>query len=363
VTSTPAFKAVVLTVAAIIVGPACRRAPDPAATAPQGVSVTAEVVRLETLRETVNVPGTVVPSSAGEVLVVPPGPALVTEIGKKEGEAVAVGDVLARFDVASITQELNARELDVAEATSRLNRATEQMDKQSGLFDRGLTPRNVMEAAKAELTSAQFALSQATAGREAARAHQDIAVVRARQPGVVSKIFHAAGEMVSGSQNDPVMRVVDPTKVQVTVQVPVAQLGRVGPGQIATISMVGSLAGEPATVVFKPQMTDANLPTGEVRLNFGGATPLAVDTAVSVEILIDERKDALAVSPTAVRRDESGTFVVIAGEDGRAHRRPVRVGLALRDRVELASGVTAGERVLVSGFDMVSEGTAIVIER
>jgi hypothetical protein len=50
--------------------------------------------------------------------------------------------------------------------------------------------------------------------------------------------------------------------------------------------------------------------------------------------------------------------VVIAGEDGRAHRRAVRVGLALRDRVELASGVTAGERVLVSGFDLVSEGTA-----
>ena len=183
--------------------------------------------------------------------MVPPGPALVTEIGKKEGEAVAVGDVLARFDVASITQELNARELDVAEATSRLNRATEQMDKQSGLFDRGLTPRNVMEAAKAELTSAQFALSQATAGREAARAHQDIAVVRARQPGVVSKIFHAAGEMVSGSQNDPVMRVVESDESSSHRPGTRGAVGRVGPGQIATISMVGSLAGEPATVVFQ----------------------------------------------------------------------------------------------------------------
>jgi multidrug efflux system membrane fusion protein len=60
---------------------------------------------------------------------------------------------------------------------------------------------------------------------------------------------------------------------------------------------------------------------------------------------------------------EDGTFVMIAGADGLAHRRDVRLGLVTKALTEIVSGVTAGDRVIVAGLKDVTDGAPIVIDR
>jgi hypothetical protein len=65
--------------------------------------------------------------------------------------------------------------------------------------------------------------------------------------------------------------------------------------------------------------------------------------------------DAVAVPAAAVFTVDSGEAVWLL-RDGRAVRQAVRVGVQGEDLVEIVSGVAAGDRVVVSGTDKVSEG-------
>ena len=120
---------------------------------------------------------------------------------------------------------------------------------------------------------------------------------------------------MSGSATDPILQVVDPTRLQVAAQFPIPQLARIVQGQAATILAIGGEGPLPATVASKPVSVDANAPTGEVRLAFAGPATLAANAPVSVEILLDQRANAVVVPTAALLRDDLSAFVMIVGED------------------------------------------------
>src|SRR4029079_14546679 len=109
-----------------------------------------------------------------------------------EQDPVATGDVLAKFEIASISQDLAARELEVNEATARVERAKGETPKFASLVERGLAPRNQLENSRAEQLSAEASLTQAQSLLANAKLNEERAVVKARFPGIVMKVWHAA---------------------------------------------------------------------------------------------------------------------------------------------------------------------------
>jgi membrane fusion protein (multidrug efflux system) len=323
------------------------------------VGVTVQQARTETLRDVATASGTVVPSTAGDLTVYAPEPATIAELPKHENDPVAIGDLLVRFEIASVSQQLAAEELAVSEARAAAERANAQFARMTDLYNRGLAARNAYESARASQQAAQSVLGQATSQLEMVRVDAGRASVHASFAGRVLRVWHAEGDTVTGGQTDPVIRVVDPARVQVSVQLPVAQLARIVPGQAATIRAFDVEAPFAAVIATKRLTADADAPTGEVRLAFNEPTTLALDAPVSVEILLDQRAGVVVVPTEAVLRDNTSSFVVVAGTDGLAHRRDVRTGLSTRTLTQIATGLAAGERVIVGGLEDVAEGTPI----
>ena len=173
-------------------------------------------------------------------------------------------------------------------------------------------------------------------------------VVRAPFAGVVAERWHNVGDTVQPSSTDPVLRLVDPTRVEISAQVTPAQLLRIVPGQAATVAPVGTNLSEPATVATRPAAgSPAATASVEIRLAFSGPTQLTIQTGVVIEIILDERNNVVVVPLAAVIKKDDATYVMVAGADGRAHRRDVRVGLQSHDRAEIVSGVTSGDEVIV----------------
>jgi membrane fusion protein (multidrug efflux system) len=323
--------------------------------------VTVRAAELGTLRDVANASGTVVPSIAGEFTVFSPDVARVASLPKVVGDPVAVGDVLVRFEIPALAQEIAALELGVVDANARLDRAKAELAKLTPLFERGLASRNAHDASRLEVSAAESAAMQARSRLEAARSGDDRSVVRAAFPGVVTEVFHTVGDTVRPGLEDPVIRMVDPTRVQVSVELPLLELARVVPGQSATVQAIAGALAEPATVVSKVDAVSATTPTGQVRLGFVNPATLPLTTPVSVEILLDQRSQVIVVPDAAVQRDDLGSYVMVAGDDQVAHRRDVRVGLSTRTNTQIAAGLAVGERVIVSGLSDVREGMPIVV--
>lgn len=345
-------------------GASCGRSAASDATAPVApVSVSVQAARIDSIRDSLVVPGNVVPVPAADWTVYASETGRIAELPKTEGEAVKTGDLLVRFDVESFLADLASSQLAVSDATARVATARAELTRMTSLYERGVTSRNDFEATKASVASAESNLAGALTLQRAAQAIAERAVVKARFDGVVAKRWHNEGDFVNAAINDAVLRVIDPTRVQVAVQLTVGQLARILLGQTATISTGGAESLEPATVVTQPMTVDPSTSTQEVRLSFASTTALTAGMLVQVDITLDQRSNVVVLPVAAIVRADTEVFVMIAGADGRAHRRDVRVGLATKVLAEIVSGVTAGDRVIVGGLADVTDGALISIDR
>jgi membrane fusion protein (multidrug efflux system) len=346
----------------LLVASACGRRDAATTTVDQPAPVTVQPVTVQTLRDVLALPGTVVPSAAAELLAYAPEAARIVELPKAEGDKFEAGDVLVRFEIPSITMEIEARERELNEAAARASAAKAEEARMSAMNSRGVIPRNTYEASRNALFAAESALNQARTHMETARLLQERAVVRARFAGVVAKRWHNDGDLVAGGSQDPVLRAVDPTRTHVAVEVTLAQLGRLVPGQAGVVKT--DLGPDvPATIATRPTPTEGGPPKVEVRLAPVTPLTLPLDSPVQVEIVLDERPQVLVVPTAAVLRNDQASYVMIAGPDNRAHRTDVQVGLQARGQTQVLSGVNPGDQVIVGGLDTVSDGAAISITK
>jgi multidrug efflux pump subunit AcrA (membrane-fusion protein) len=79
-----------------------------------------------------------------------------------------------------------------------------------------------------------------------------------------------------------------------------------------------------------------------------------------VVLATETRKDALVVPEGAVQASEKGFVAYVVDSDGKARQRPLQLGLRTGDgRVEIVTGVKAGDKVVIEGSDRLAEGVAV----
>ncbi len=326
------------------------------------IAVTTQAARLTTLRETIRVAGTVAPSVAADFVVVANEPCAIAELTKAEGDTVQAGEIVVKLDLPAVAAELATRQLEVTEISARQAAAKAEADRTATLVEKGLLPRNQLETARSALAVAEANLSQARGRLEAARAAEANTIIRARFAGLVVKRWHNPGDLVTGLDSDPILRIIDPGRLQITAQAPAADAARILPGQTADVQ-TDTGAKEAAVVALKLAAQSPGATTIDVRLNFLVPTALPFDTPLQVDILVNERRDALAIPADTVQRAEGATFVWVANENNQATRREVHVGFIANNVAQIVSGLSAGEQVIVTGISELSEGTRISISK
>ena len=339
---------------------ACGRGSDPETTA-ETIAVTVQPARIGSLRDTVSVSGVVVPAAVADFVVTADQPAEIAEIPHNEGETVKTGDVLVRLDIPAVINEVATRQLELNEANSRVEAAKKDESRLEPLVAQGLTARNKLEAARAARMAAEANATQVRARFESAKALESSSVIRARFPGVVIKRWHAPGEMVASGESDPILRVIDPARLQVSIEVPRTQAERIVQGQPATVQT--GTGTEPAVVSMKGTPANEAAKTVEVRLSTTSATPLTIDSMVQAEIVLEELKDVLLIPAGAVQRGDTGPFVWLAAVTGQATKREIRVGLTVTGVTQVLTGLAAGDQVIVTGIAQLSEGVMVTISK
>ncbi len=324
------------------------------------VAVAVDGAKIGPIREVIAASGLVNAAPGAELLVTAPEAARIVEMPKADGDRVRAGDLLVRFEIPSLTAGAAAGRAGIEQAEARVENAKAAKERVAGLFERGVAARKEVEDAERELRDATAALAQARSASGAANTLAGRTIVRARFAGVIAKRWHNPGDLVEPGASDPILRVIDPNRLEIVAAVPVANLAGVAAGAPARV--IDPAGGSiDASVVARPAAVEPGTVTASVRLRPASSARLTTGTSVQVEILGPERAGAVLVPPAAVVRDGEASIVMTVGADSKAHRNEVEVGVITQDAAEIRKGIKPGDRVIVRGQNGLPDGAAVTI--
>ncbi|NTU59613.1 MAG: efflux RND transporter periplasmic adaptor subunit [Deltaproteobacteria bacterium] len=366
-------------------GTESKKAPEGApAMPPVAVEVAAAVAR--DVSDGVDVVGTLEPKFETTVKTEVPGP--VTEVAVTQWVRVRKGQVLARVDTRELHASLeraragveSARAAEEAtragllEAGVAVDRAERELERNRKLREAGLATQqglddaeSARDAARARVAAVKSQISAAAA--QVAAAREDVrqietriakAVVYSPLDGVVSERTVNVGDIPG---DKPIFRIVDNRLLNLTVTVPSKEMARIRVGQpvaFATDALPGrSFEGR---VMFVNPAVDAadrsvkvvaEVPNGSEQLKGGLFVKGRITTGRRSGVLLVARS-ALVAWDVASRRGE--LFVV---EGASARKRSVEIGAAEGDGVEVAKGLSPGDKVVVRGGFNLKDGDAV----
>ena len=285
----------------------------------------------------------------------------VLQVTADRGQAVRAGQTLGRIDDSAIRDAVISAQSGVRSAQISVTTAQRNAERSATLNQAGAVADRDLELARTQLATGQAQLADARTRLAQARKQQENTVITAPISGIVSARPVSAGDVVQPGA--PLFTIIDPRSMRLEGSVPAEQLGalRVGtpvrftvngyPGRtfVGTIQRI-SPAADPATrqipVVVTLPNDDGVLVSG---LFAEGRVEATARQAVTVPAAaVDER----GVTPTVLR---------VRG--GKTERVPVRVGTrdTSTDRVEVISGVAAGDTILVGGAATTTPGTPVRI--
>jgi RND family efflux transporter MFP subunit len=346
---------------ASLVVSACHKSPPDETETETAVSVEVEAAKTSAVREVFAATGLVTAAPGGDLVISAPESARIAEMPKAEGDRVRAGDLLIRFDIPTLSANAAQARAAIEQAIARVDNAKAAADRVAGLFQRGVAARKEVEDAERELRDANSALLQARSGATAAQALAGRTTVRAPFDGVVARRWHNPDDIVQAGSSDPILRVINPSRLEITAAAPVGVLARITVNAPARIA--NPAGGEPieAVVIARPAAVEAGSVSAPVRLRPASSTALTVGMPVQVEIMGPEHPGAIVIPPAGIVREGTTTLVMVVGADSKAHRKEVDVGVVTQDAAEIRKGLAAGDKVIVRGQNGLPDGASVTI--
>lgn len=285
----------------------------------------------------------------------------VVQTYAERGERVRRGAVLARLDDRAIRDSYLSARSAVRTAEAAAAQAQRDLERTTKLVSAGAVAQQAAEQQRVAADNAQSALADAQARLAAAEKQLRATEIRAPDAGVVSERSVQAGDVVQPGTE--LFTIVDPARMKLEAAVPAQQLSQVRVG---------------APVEFTVTGYDDRVFTGRV----ARVSPMADPTTGQVQITIElpntagELVGGLFAQGRIASQTKNGVVIPAGAVDIRGIRPVVRVlaqgvveqrevELGLRDetndRVEITSGVAAGDTVLLGAAQGIAPGTPVTV--
>lgn len=270
-------------------------------------------------------------------------PGAVVAIQVKAGDAVKAGQVLLRLDARAAEQLASAAAAQVQAARAAQDAATREFERQQQLFGQGYISQAALDRAQAQHRSAQAQAASQVAAAGAARTESGFYVLKAPYDGVVSDVPAVLGDMAMPGR--ALLTMHDPAALRVTAAVPHSAAPRPGAGSPGVQVELAGRRIVPLRWQVLPS-ADPSTHTVELRLELPRETDAVPGAFARVWLpAATAGLPSLAVPLRAVVRRAELTGVYVIGDDGKPLLRQVRLGAPDGERVEVLSGLGAGERV------------------
>lgn len=327
--------------------------PAPGATATQTVSVA--IVASQPVPREINATGTISPWEEVVVGAETGGLTAIT-VNAEEGQTVQAGQVLVRLNDTLLSAQLRQQDASVASARATLAEAEAALNRSRELQAKGYLSQASLDTslARQQTAAAQLAAAQASRGETAARLAQT--AIRAPVSGLIIRRSVTKGQIVSTGAE--VFRIVRDSRLELDAEIPETDLLLIKPGMPARIvsDKVGETSG---TVRIVTPEVNGSTRLGLARIALSGMGGFRPGMFARAVIQAGDQPSLTIPSASVLyRENRPGVFVIDA--KNQVHFRRITILATTADRIA-ASGLTAGEKVVVEGAGFLGEGDAVRI--
>lgn len=306
--------------------------------------VSIDTLKAETFRHFVELQGTV--DAKNNVMVTPKAGGVVVAMNVKEGDYVKAGTIIGKID-NSLLQE------SVEELKTQMSLANTIYEKQKNLWDQKigteiqfLQAKNNKESLERRMSTLNAQLSQTN--------------IVSPMAGVVDMVNVKVGETASPGMG--VVRIVNLSNLKVSAKVSDTYAASVKKGDEVIVKFPDLKKEYKARVSFVSTTVDPLSRTFTIEANLPSNKDIKPNMMANVQINDAISKNALAIDQNYVQSTEKGNVVYVAVTEGNkkiARAREVKTGLSYNGKIEILSGLTAGDQLITLGYQEVSDGQPI----
>ncbi len=279
------------------------------------------------------------------------------------GANVTEGQVLAEIEAPDIDAQLRQSKASLAQAKANLEIANLNFDRQKDLLAKKVASQQEFDQNRTNVDAMKSAVQAAEAAVQNLTVQQNFQKLIAPFAGVVTKRSTDVGALITAGGSQELFRVARTDILRVYVYVPQAYAGFVKVDSKAFLEFaeypgekfqgkVANIAGaiDPAT---RTLQTEVQVDNKQDRL-FPGAF---ANTHLSLPL----KKAPTVIPVNALLFRKEGTQVAEVGADGIVHLKSVTIGQDFGTTLEIASGVTQQDQIIVNPSDSLADGAKVQI--
>jgi RND family efflux transporter MFP subunit len=292
----------------------------------------------------------------------------VRDVYVTEWVPVRKGDRLARLDTSETEAGIAALKAVEAQAKVGQSRAQREYERAQQLKQFGLITPQAFDDAKSAVEAGEAATQAAAAQIKTVEARLAKSLITAPIDGVVALRGVNVGDRVENmGSGTPLFRIVDNRLLDLTVSIPSSQLAGVQLGQVIEFT-TDALPGRTfnGKVMFiNPEIDPGSRSAKVVAAVVNSDGALKGGSFVKGRVVVVNRVGVLQVPREALLNwnlDQQTADIFVAKGD-QAEKRSVKTGTANGASVEIASGVQAGEQVVIRGGFSIRQGDKIAVTK
>ncbi len=334
----------------------------------QGAPVPVTVVRVarQDLPEYTSGIGTV--QAYRQVLVRARVDGTLDSIAFKEGQEVHPGDLLAQIDPRPYAATLAQAQAKRASDGAQMANAQRDLARYASLVRTNVASRQQVDTQQAQVAQDQASLQGDDAQIASAALNLSFCRITAPIEGVVGLRLIDIGNLIHATDQTGIVSITQVHPISLVFTLPqdelpavrAAMAGAGGTPPVAATSQDGRSVLSTGRLVTINNSIDTQTGTIELKAEFPNTdNRLWPGQFVTGRLLLRVQHGALTVPPAAVQHGPDGLFVYTVKQDGTVGRAAVTLGYQDEHAAVLASGVDAGETVILSGQLRVQPGVRV----
>ncbi|HVN21175.1 MAG TPA: efflux RND transporter periplasmic adaptor subunit [Dongiaceae bacterium] len=304
----------------------------------------------------------------GQVLAVLEVPELIAQlqgagagVRHSQQEVQRMQNEVTRDEAQYAALHANAQRLEEADRTRPGLIAQQELDDAQAK-DRAAAAQ--VESAKSALSAARQQLEMSQASNTQMAAMSDYTRIVAPFDGVVTWRYADTGSLVqagtSNSNSAPVVKLAQVNVLRLRIPVPESMAATVRVGQTADVAVQATGEHFTGKVTRFTDALDRSTRTMQVEIDVPNESyKLQPGMYANVALQTQSRPDALTIPVQAVQHHDGKAIVLVVDAQNHVQPREIQTGLEDPGRVEVVSGLSEGDRVIVGNFGAFQAGQTV----